>query len=298
MNVLKLNVVLIIGLMSLSSCENKVDSLTTSGGFPYEIITEGEGRNAAPTDFVSFEINILGDEGTVLYQSGIDDNRNMLQIPPEEAEIGANDFVMESLIGRRVGDSIVLKIPADTIRKTTELDPAINEVLYCIRVRTVKEESVFMAEMEAEQLKLAELAEKLTAEEPIVAERIAGILADYKAGKFEGEIKSDESGLQYIVHEMGSGEMTADGEIASVHYYGILENGTMFDNSWRAGRPYEFPVGRGKAIEGWDIAMSILPAGSKATLIIPYTLAYGESGRPPMIPEKATLIFYIEIDEL
>ena len=82
-------------------------------------------------------------------------------------------------------------------------------------------------------------------------------MADYQAGKFDNDIKSDESGLQYIVHEMGKGAVTPQGELASVHYYGVLDNGTMFDNSWRAGRPYEFPVGRGQAIEGWDIAMSI-----------------------------------------
>jgi FKBP-type peptidyl-prolyl cis-trans isomerase len=177
------------------------------------------------------------------------------------------------------------------------LDPAINEVLYCIKVRTIKAESVFMAEMEEEQARMAELAERLTAEEPQVAEKVAGILGDYKSGQLDAEVKSDESGLQYIVHEMGTGEITGDGELAAVHYYGVLEDGTMFDNSWRAGRPYEFPVGRGQAIEGWDVALSILPTGTKATLIIPYPLAYGETGRPPMIPEKATLIFYIEIDE-
>ena len=76
---------------------------------------------------------------------------------------------------------------------------------------------------------------------------------------------------------------------------GFLTDGTVFDSSVARGTPIAFPIGAGRVIAGWDEGIAMLSSGSKAKLIIPYFLAYGEQGRPPVIPAKATLIFDVEL---
>jgi FKBP-type peptidyl-prolyl cis-trans isomerase len=104
------------------------------------------------------------------------------------------------------------------------------------------------------------------------------------------------SGLRYIVRAPGAGEATPTiGDEIIAHYEGRLLNGTMFDSSYRKGVPFVFRVGTGSVIRGWDEAFLAMKKGEKRTLIIPHWLAYGEKGRPPTIPGKATLIFEVEM---
>ena len=104
------------------------------------------------------------------------------------------------------------------------------------------------------------------------------------------------SGLQYVVRANGSDEATpAPGEEVICHYDGRLLDGTPFDSSYKRGAPFTFRVGSGGVIRGWDEAFATMRKGEKRTLIIPYWLAYGEKGRPPTIPPKATLIFEVEL---
>jgi FKBP-type peptidyl-prolyl cis-trans isomerase len=104
------------------------------------------------------------------------------------------------------------------------------------------------------------------------------------------------SGLRYFERAPGTGDATPHiGDEAIVHYAGRLLDGTEFDSSYRRGVPFTFRLGTGAVIRGWDEAFEMMHKGEKRTLIIPYWLAYGEKGRPPTIPPKATLIFEVEL---
>lgn len=104
------------------------------------------------------------------------------------------------------------------------------------------------------------------------------------------------SGLRFLVRARGVGEATPSvGSEVIAHYEGRLLDGTMFDSSYRKGVPFTFRVGAGAVIAGWDEAFLSMKKGEKRTLIIPYWLAYGEKGRPPSIPPKATLVFEVEL---
>ena len=103
------------------------------------------------------------------------------------------------------------------------------------------------------------------------------------------------SGLEYYIIQQGAGEKAEKGKTVEVHYTGFLENGDVFDSSIIRDKPYSFRLGAGMVITGWDEGISKLNVGGKALLSIPYQLAYGESGRPPLIPPKARLLFNVEL---
>lgn len=103
------------------------------------------------------------------------------------------------------------------------------------------------------------------------------------------------SGLYYIVEKEGTGAKAEAGKQVSVHYAGSLTDGTEFDNSFKRGQPIEFQLGVGQVIKGWDEGIALMSEGAKYKLVIPYQLAYGENGRPPVIPAKAALIFDTEL---
>lgn len=81
-----------------------------------------------------------------------------------------------------------------------------------------------------------------------------------------------------------------EGDTISVHYRGTLEsNGEQFDASYDRNQPFSFKLGAGRVIKGWDQGLLDMCIGEERKLIIPYQLAYGEGGRPPIIPPSSTL---------
>jgi peptidylprolyl isomerase len=107
-----------------------------------------------------------------------------------------------------------------------------------------------------------------------------------------------DSGLRIILEKEGDGVIPRTGQIVSVHYTGMLEDGNIFDSSVQRNKPFEFPLGQGRVIKGWDEGFSELKVGSKATLIIPSELGYGKRGAPPRIPGDAVLVFEVELLEV
>lgn len=103
------------------------------------------------------------------------------------------------------------------------------------------------------------------------------------------------SGLTYLVTRHGTGQQLKDGDTVIVQYTGLLTNGTKFDSSLDRDQPFEFPLGAGRVIRGWDEGIVRLRVGDQATLIIPPQLGYGAKGAGGVIPPEATLIFIVEV---
>lgn len=106
-------------------------------------------------------------------------------------------------------------------------------------------------------------------------------------------IRVTSSGLQFESLREGSGSQPAAEDSVTVHYRGTLLDGTEFDSSYARNEPATFPLNR--VIKGWTEGLQLVKEGGKARLYIPFELAYGETGRPPVIPPAALLIFEVEL---
>jgi peptidylprolyl isomerase len=110
--------------------------------------------------------------------------------------------------------------------------------------------------------------------------------------------QTTSSGLSYTDTKVGTGASPA-GKTATVHYTGWLyENGVKgkkFDSSVDRNEPFDFPVGAGRVIKGWDEGVATMKVGGKRTLIIPPSLGYGARGAGGVIPPNATLMFDVEL---
>jgi peptidylprolyl isomerase len=119
------------------------------------------------------------------------------------------------------------------------------------------------------------------------------------AGKKESRMKTTPSGLQYEDTKEGTGASPKTGQTCVMHYTGWLwENsakGKKFDSSVDRGQPFEFQVGRGMVIKGWDEGVATMKIGGKRTLLIPASLGYGARGAGGVIPPNATLLFEVEL---
>jgi FKBP-type peptidyl-prolyl cis-trans isomerase FkpA len=94
---------------------------------------------------------------------------------------------------------------------------------------------------------------------------------------------------------VGGGDEAKTGKTVSVHYTGTLTDGSKFDSSLDRGKPFEFQLGAGRVIKGWDQGVLGMKVGGKRKLTIPSELAYGAQGFPPVIPPNSTLVFEIEL---
>jgi peptidylprolyl isomerase len=115
----------------------------------------------------------------------------------------------------------------------------------------------------------------------------------------QGQTMTTASGLKITDTKVGSGAQPKTGQTCVMHYTGWLyqngAKGAKFDSSLDRGEPFEFAIGQGQVIKGWDEGVATMKVGGKRTLIIPPELGYGARGAGGVIPPNATLIFDVEL---
>jgi len=159
-----------------------------------------------------------------------------------------------------------------------------------VKMTKIQPKDEFQAEMQAKFEADAKKSQAAQAKED-------SILAIYLK-KNNITTPATRTGLIYIEDTKGTGPMAQAGHTVKVHYTGRLLDGTKFDSSHDRNQPFEFEVGKGKVIKGWDEGIPKMSVGGKARLIIPSKIAYGERGAPPSISPYSTLVFEVELLEV
>jgi len=137
--------------------------------------------------------------------------------------------------------------------------------------------------------------------EPLPEQRnVTGVSTDLakkpKIPKPTGAAPKRLEGSDVVV---GTGPEVKDGDKVSVQYVGVLfATGKQFDASWDRKQPFEFTVGQGDVIQGWDQGVAGMKVGGRRVLVIPSDLAYGASGSPPTIPPNAPLVFVVDLKKI
>ena len=292
----------VLGILAFMACNGLPDrggqeAITTEGGFEMEWHKRGAGVQAEPGQFIYYTLVATINDSIVF------DSRLRPEIPAMELP-GSDDPQTQ---GEPIYDAFRLMVPGDSATIRQRGDQMVidqfnlgeeNTLDWNLYIHKVLDRDEHMeAQMEAQERIRKEMEAVINREEE-VAVFSAQVLKDYKSGALSSEVIETSSGLRYVIHSEGTGLQIERGQAARVHYYGMLiEEETMFDNSFRRGQALDLNVGTGMVIQGWDEALLIFPKGTKATVFIPYQLAYGEAGSPPTIPERAGLMFYMEVQK-
>ncbi len=199
------------------------------------------------------------------------------------------------------GDSVVINVSVDTLMKSFPNQPMPplmkkgRKITYEISVVSIKPLEEFQKEMQAKQAEMQKQEQANAAQQNAIDEKI---LQDYFAKNNLKPLKT-EAGVYYVIHSEGAGATVAKGQTASINYTGRTLDGKMFDSNTDPSKghvePFKFPVGAGRVIKGWDDAVLIMKKGTKATIYIPSSLAYGSRGAGADIGPNQVLMFDMEV---
>mgnify|MGYP003871600425 CR=1 FL=1 len=285
-----------LGLLSLQSCESGSSSKTikTTNGFEMIMLNDEPGEGPKDGDMVLYGMKVFIGDSLLNSTYEQEYNPEFKWIPLEERNKVKNP-VMDAFGLMSKGDSAVVDYPADSMKGNKFGLKSGESMTYAIKMIDVLDTENYATYAQERQQKDQARRAVVQARLEEVEATTAEALKMYKDGSHGDNLMKDPSGLEYVIHEKGDGELPALGQPVSVHYYGVLKSdGSSFDSSFKRGDVFAFPLGQGRVIKGWDTGIALLPKGSKATLFIPSEMAYGATERSG-IPANSDLVFYVEL---
>jgi len=250
---------------------------------------KGSGRNVKVGDFVDANIvatALTGDKFIDTYKEG----------KPYTLEVGTGQLGLgfeRALLTMKKGSKLTLIAPSSQAfgeRGIQGYIPPYSPIVYDVEILRIYSAD----EMKAKQAKEQKEAELAAAKQK--NEEQSKIDAYVKANGITATPTA--SGLIYIEEVAGNGNKPVAGDKVKVHYTGYLLNGKKFDSSVDRGQPFEFVVGQGQVIKGWDEALTMMSEGGKAKVILPSAIAYGNRGAGNDIAPYSPLVFEIELLEI
>lgn len=247
---------------------------------------KGSGPVVNEGDRIKAHFNISTVTGSQLYSSYETGE-------PMDIEIGRrfdNEGVTEALATMRKGTKATVIVPSELAfgrEGRGDMVPPYTTMVYEIEVvdRTTKEE--FEKQQQQQEREMKQREEQSRAGEK-------GNIEKYmQENNLEGAPTA--TGLYYIEQVKGDGPKPEAGQKVKVHYTGTLLDGSKFDSSVDRGEPFEFQLGMGQVIKGWDEGIAMMNVGSKGLLIVPFDLAYGSRDMGARIPAYSTLVFEVEL---
>lgn len=294
-----------VGLLAATSCQNFEKG---EGGLEYKIVKDAGADKAVAGDLLSVDMIVTSDRNDSLLQSTYDIGLpQIVNIAPDSIPgLYAGDYnSMFKMLGE--GDSAIFRLNLDTLAaKSGQPKPEFADKYATFKVKVRKH---FKKGDLTDSALYAQIDEYFKGEIETLKQAEEGKLANYIA-KNKLEPQKTASGLQYIIKEEGSGIKPAVGDTVVVNYTGSLVSGSIFDtndvdvaksenvfNPMRQYEPIRFRVGHDPVIQGWTEGLQLLSKGSKATLLVPSSIGYGERGGGK-IPPYAPLIFDVELVDI
>ena len=231
-------------------------------------------------DFAVLKIMIKNSKDSIIMN-----NFNQPEAAPQVISKGTKGFVDEFFLSMHKGDSASVWINSDTIvrQMKQEMPPFIaksSDIEYVIKIVSVMSKAEMDKKTQLEKSK-----------QPLEDEKL---IKDYIA-KNKIIATRTPSGLYISKTKLTTEAFPKAGDMVKVHYTGRNLKGEVFDSSVERGQPFEFTLGRGQVIRGWDEGIAMLKKGEKGLLLIPSGLAYGASSQGAKIPANAVLIFEVEL---
>ena len=275
---MKVIISLFIVLIAILGCKNESDVVKlTNSNEEYTILKRGTGIKPRVGDNIQYSMIAFGNDTIQL--ADMRDTLAWATVRVQSIRKNTN-ALDEMLYSLSIGDSVVMHVPGKDVLEGME---NIHTISYYIKLERIIDETTRQkhnADMRTAQI------DKLTKD----------LLADYNAGKLDDKLVQVRGEMTYYTIERGNGPKVMTNDQVTVAFHGIIaDTGEEFESSFRRDREFKFNVGRNEVIRAWEDVMHFLYAGDKVILFVPWQLGYGEEGRPPVIPEKANLVFYMEV---
>lgn len=257
----------------------------TKSGLEHRIYTPKKGDRIKEGDIVFLNLSYRTNTDSLLFSSWDIGGPVTLKVEPSAYK----GDLMEGLKLLTAGDSADFRISADSLFEKSfgmEMPPFIKKgsmLTFTVKIDRITTEAKLEEEERSAASKQLEM-EKI---------QLTSYVADNKLN-----VIATPSGLQYVIRTEGNGPKPAAGQTVSVHYTGTLLDGTKFDSSVDRGQPFEFVLGKGQVIKGWDEGIGLLNKGTKALLILPSALAYGSRGAGGVIGPNTPLLFEVELVDI
>lgn len=257
-------------------------------GAEYKIHKDVEGPTPKEGDILTLHMILRNSKDSILRNTYTEGQPFQYKLSPSAFKGSADDAL--SLFSK--GDSATFLVNVDSMfaKMGQPLPPGIDAGSK-LKFEVLITELKTVAELQKEQEEVMKKEQEASAAQ---VQKDEEIIAKYLAEK---KIKATRyaSGLYYQQVKSGSGAVPVSGDSVSVHYTGMLLDGTKFDSSVDRGEPITFPIGSGWVIKGWDEGVMKMKQGEKGRLFIPSGLAYGNRGAGGAIPPNAVLIFDVEL---
>ncbi|MCS6824827.1 MAG: FKBP-type peptidyl-prolyl cis-trans isomerase [Cytophagaceae bacterium] len=270
-------------LLMLPSCAQNKSYNKTPNGLEYKIHKDVPGSSPKEGDMLRVHFIIATEKDSII-RNTFADGAGPQDFPLSKAQF--KGALEEGLLLMSAGDSATFLVNADSLFEKTYRSPMPpfirkgSKIKFHIKLEKSFTQEEYQAEInKSNELLLAEEHKKI--DEYLKANNLAA--------------RKTSSGLYYIQKKPGTGAQAAAGSKVKVHYTGKLLNGNKFDSSLDRGQPFEFTLGQGMVIRGWDEGIALMKVGEQGTLIIPSVLGYGKRGAGNSIPPNSVLIFDVEL---
>ncbi|MCB0698866.1 MAG: FKBP-type peptidyl-prolyl cis-trans isomerase [Chitinophagales bacterium] len=283
-------ILLTVGISSCSVSKKTTQELpfkTTASGIKYKIYQNEKAGTTHPNegDYVEIFIKTMF-EDSLIFDSKKETNGKPVAFPIKKPAF--NGDLTEAILMMTKGDSGTFMVPVDTLKANKQnIQPWMEEgksIAYTIKLENI-------TTLEEIRKKQADEAGR----QPKVDDSL--LHAYFKEHKIMPQ--KTESGLYFLIVKESDGNKAIPGQKVTVNYTGKLLDGTVFDSNqdpqFNHVEPFQFVLGRGQVIQGWDEGIAKLKKGEKATLFIPSHMAYGQSSPSPAIPPNSVLIFDVEL---